>query len=94
MLSIEDLMGEMTRMFDLRPGKLSLRKEFEACVWKSDEPFCDYYHDKIILAKRVLIDEDELVDYLIEGIVNIRLQNQARIMKFKSKAALLEGFKN
>jgi len=41
MLSIEDLMGEMTRMFDLRPGKLSLRKEFEARVWKTDEPFCD-----------------------------------------------------
>nr|XP_012225735.1 PREDICTED: uncharacterized protein LOC105674166 [Linepithema humile] len=94
MLSIEDLLGEMTRMFDLRPGKLSLRKEFEARAWKTAEPFCDYYHDKIILANRVPIDEDELLDYLIEGITDIRLQNQARIMNFKSKTMLLEAFEN
>ncbi|KYN21745.1 hypothetical protein ALC57_05879 [Trachymyrmex cornetzi] len=76
-LNIEDLLEEMTRMFDSRPAKLSLRKTFEARVWKADEQFCDYYHEKIILANRVPIDEDELLDYLIEVIADRRLQNQA-----------------
>ena len=79
-LSIGDLLEEMKRMYDLRPRKLSLRKKFETRVWKVEEPFCDYYHDKIILANRIPIAEDELLDYLIEGIVDMRLQNQARMM--------------
>jgi len=82
----------MQQMFDLRPGKLSLRKEFEARVWKTEEPFCDYYHEKMILANRVPIAEDELLDYLVEGITDMRLQNQARIMNFKSRTELLKAF--
>jgi len=82
----------MQQMFDLRPGKLSLRKEFEARVWKTEEPFCDYYHEKMVLANRVPIAEDELLDYLVEGIADMRLQNQARIMNFKSRTELLKAF--
>lgn len=92
LLSVEDLLREMTQMFDSRPAKLSLRREFEARAWKADEQFCDYYHEKLILANRVPIDEDELLDYLIEGIADMRLQNQARIMNFQSKSELLRAF--
>lgn len=62
-LSVEELLQEMARMFDLRPGKLALRKEFESRVWKGGELFCNYYHDKMILANRIPIAEDEIVDY-------------------------------
>jgi len=62
-LSIENLLEEMQQMFDLHSG-LSLRKEFEARVWKTEKQFCDYYHEKMILANRVSIAEDELLDYL------------------------------
>ncbi|KYN02350.1 hypothetical protein ALC62_06832 [Cyphomyrmex costatus] len=62
-LSVENLLEEMTRMFDSRPAKLSLRKEFEARVWKADE-----------------------------HIVDMRLQNQARVMNFQSKTDLLKAF--
>ncbi|KYN14490.1 hypothetical protein ALC57_13305 [Trachymyrmex cornetzi] len=72
-LSIEDLLQEMAQMFDSRPSKLSLRKEFEARIWKTEESFCDYYHEKVILANRVPIAEDELLDYVVEGISDIRL---------------------
>jgi len=82
----------MQQLFDLRPGKLSLRKEFEARTWKTGEPFCDYYHEKMILANRVPIAEYELLDYLVEGIIDMRLQNQARIMNFKSGLELLKAF--
>lgn len=93
-LSIEDLLKEMQQMFDLRPGKLALRKKFEARVWKGDEPFCNYYHEKMILANRVPVAKDELLDYLIEGIINVNLRNQIRFAKFKSRAELLEAFES
>lgn len=91
-LNIEALLHEMEQMFDLRPSKLSLRKEFEARVWKRDEPFSNYYHEKLILANRIPIAEDELLDYIIEGITNVQLQHQARLMNFRTRTDLLKAF--
>jgi len=82
----------MDQMFDLRPGKLALRREFESLIWKGGEPFCDYYHDKMILANRIPVAEDEIIDYLIEGVPNQRLQNQARLMNYRTGAQLLKVF--
>lgn len=92
-LSIEDLLEEMKQIFDLHPGKLSLKKEFESRVWKADEQFCDYYHEKDDSRfSRVVPIEDEFLDYLVEGVTDMRLQNQARIMNFRSKIKLLKVF--
>lgn len=46
----------------------------------------------MILANRVPIAEDELLDYLIEGVTDLRLQNQARLTNFQSGAELLKAF--
>jgi len=91
-MTIEELLQEMDHMFDLRPGKLALRREFESLIWKGGEPFCDYYHDKMILANRIPIAEDEIIDYLIEGMPDQRLQNQARLMNYRTGAQLLKAF--
>jgi len=48
----------------------------------------------VILANRVPVAKDELLDYLIEGISNTQLRNQARLMKFRSGAELLEAFES
>ena len=93
-MSIHDLLAEMTAMFDDRPKKLNLRKEFEARIWQKNESFADYYHDKIILGNRVPVEEEEeMIDYLIDGISDDALQNQARMMRFGAKSDLLEAFK-
>ena len=93
-LSIEDLLKEMRSMFDHRPSKVALRKEFEARTWKQAESFTSYYHDKVILANRVPISKDELIDYLIDGVSDTQLQNQARAMRFDKKEKLLESFRD
>ncbi|XP_011859979.1 PREDICTED: uncharacterized protein LOC105557370 [Vollenhovia emeryi] len=87
-----ELLREMGQMFDLRPGKLALRREFESRVWEGGESFCDYYHDKMILANRIPIADDEILDYLIEGVTDQRLQNQARLMNYRTGAELLKAF--
>lgn len=92
-MSVENLMEEMAGMFDARPKRISLRKDFENRSWQRKECFADYYHDKIILANRVPIDEVEIIDYLIDGIPSEALQNQARMMRFNRKVDLLEAFK-
>lgn len=38
------------------------------------------------------MDEDELIDYIIDGISDIQLKSQARMHCFKSKTMLLEAF--
>lgn len=91
-MTIEELLQEMDQMFDLRPGKLALRREFESWTWKGGEPFCDYYHDKMILVNRIPVAEDEIIDYLIEGVPDQRLQNQARLMSYRTGAQLLKAF--
>lgn len=58
----------MMDMFDLRPNKLEMRKQFEDRTWQNNESFCDYYHDKMIMTTRIPIDDGEIVDYLIDGI--------------------------
>ena len=89
---VNDLLKEMETMFDHRPGKLAQRREFEARVWQHSENFCDYYHDKLILGNRVPISEEEIVDYIVDGIPDEQIQNQARIQCFKEKADLLKAF--
>lgn len=37
---------------------------------------------------------DELLDYLIEGIADVRLRNQARLMRFRAKVELFEAFES
>lgn len=92
-LSIESLLEKMEQMCDLRLGKLTMRREFESQIWKSGESFCDYYHDKMILANRVPIADDEILDYIIEGVSDQQLQNQARILNCKAGIDLLKAFK-
>lgn len=60
-LNVIQLLERMKEMFDLRPNKLALRKSFEGRIWQSKESFSDYFHDKVILANKVSVDDDEIV---------------------------------
>jgi len=78
-LSVEDLLKELRKIFDLRLNKLQLRREFGERKWKSFETFIDYLYDKITMGNLVPISEDELSNYLVDGISDSSLQSQARI---------------
>lgn len=86
---MKTLLREIERMFDHHPGKLAFRREFKSRVWRSDESFYDYYYKKKILANRVPIAEDELLDYIIEEVTDMRLQNQVRLANFQTEAEML-----
>ncbi|XP_063993645.1 uncharacterized protein LOC135171192 [Diachasmimorpha longicaudata] len=92
-MNLQELLDEMKSVFDDRPTKLDLRRKFEARQWKAFETFGEYYLDKLALANRIAVAEDELVDYLIDGIPDPALRSQARIQNFSSKTEMLKAFK-
>ncbi|XP_071652503.1 uncharacterized protein [Temnothorax longispinosus] len=92
-MTLDDFLKEMKAMFDCRPNKIDLRKQFEARMWQPSESFHDYYHDKIIKANRIPLAADEIMDYVIDGIPDRQLQNQARMQNFSSMAELMQSFK-
>ena len=88
-----ELVKELRDMFDDRVDRIAARREFENRVWKTEVTFTEYAHDKTILANLIRIDEEELIEYLIDGISDHSLWNHAKLQKFKSRASLLEAFK-
>lgn len=93
-LAFEELLTRMEVMFDRRDKKILLRKEFENRVWQPSETFTEYFHKKIILATKVPVDEDELVDYVIESIPARSIKHQAMMQRFPDKEALLRAMEN
>ncbi|XP_076286565.1 uncharacterized protein LOC143212094 [Lasioglossum baleicum] len=91
-MSCENLLLEIKKMFGRRATPLSLRKDFEARKWAPGEIFADYVHDKITMANRVPVADNELIDYVIDGIPNESYWTQARIQCFQSIDALLTAF--
>lgn len=93
-MTVGELLERMEAMYDQREKKLTLRKEFEARMWQPNETFADYFHKKIILANKVPISEDEIVDYLIEGIPAKSIKYHAMMQRFSNKETLLRAMEN
>lgn len=69
-----------------------MRKKFESRSWKKEETFHEYVHDKIIFGNRIPINDEEISDYIIDGIPDNILRDQAHIQRFNNIQALLEAF--
>lgn len=91
-ITVEQLLYEMKGMFRHRVSKIALRKEFENRTWKHGESFSEYLHDKVILANKIPVDEEEVVEYIVKGIPDPVLKDQARVQQLKTKSSLLEAF--
>ncbi|XP_053994072.1 uncharacterized protein K02A2.6-like [Hylaeus volcanicus] len=91
-MSVEILLSHMKKMFDHRQNKLALRRKFEERSWRIHENFSEYHHDKMILANQVGVEDEELIDYMIDGIPDDLLRNQARMYRFAESSELLEAF--
>ena len=83
-LSIPDHLRDMQQMFDFRPAKVTLRKEFEVRMWQSGKSFANYFHEKLIVVNRVPILDEEVIDYIVDGVNDELLRNQDRLINFKS----------
>ncbi|XP_066585178.1 uncharacterized protein [Prorops nasuta] len=92
-MPVQDLLDKMAEMFNCRMSKIERRREFEQRTWKASESFVEYYHEKVILANKISIEEPELIDCIIDGIPDVRLKDQARMHQFGDAARLLDAFR-
>jgi len=91
-MAFDVLIGELKKMFCHRQSKVTMRRKFEGRLWKKDETFHEYVHEKVILGNRVPIAADEVLDYIIDGIPDSVLRDQARIQRFETTEFLLAAF--
>lgn len=91
-LPLEQIIDKLRAMFQHRESRIVLRRKFESRVWKKDESFHEYVHEKIIMGNRVPIDQDELIEHIVDGIPDTALRDQARIQRFATTDALLNAF--
>ncbi|KYN00149.1 hypothetical protein ALC62_09083 [Cyphomyrmex costatus] len=54
-MTLDELLLAMKDGFDQRPSKVDRLKKFEARTWQTNESFCHYYHEKLILGNLVPI---------------------------------------
>lgn len=55
----ESALVKLRRMFCRQINKIALRRRFEDRVWRRNESFNDYVHEKVIMANRLAMPEDE-----------------------------------
>ncbi|XP_014222790.1 uncharacterized protein LOC106649699 [Trichogramma pretiosum] len=91
-LNTEELLETMKSMFHHQVSKLTRRRNLEGRKWKQSESFSEYFHDKSILANKVPVEMEELIECLIEGIPDTQLRNQARLHNFFSSTDILRAF--
>ncbi|XP_078051649.1 uncharacterized protein LOC144477786, partial [Augochlora pura] len=91
-LTYDQLLCELRNMFGQRASILSLRREFERRIWMVEETFSDYVHDKLVLGNRVPISDNEIIDYIVDGIPDENLRSLARVQRFQTTGALLRAF--
>jgi len=80
-------------MFDHRPSRIMLREKFQKHKWEKDESFMHHYlhfMQKIILGNRLPVVEEELIEYIIDGIPVLR--NEARVSSFGIRTSFMALF--
>jgi len=93
LLSTEELLKGLGAMFD-QLDSMVLHNRFRARKWRKDESFSDYMHEKIILGNRVPIAEEQLLEYIIDGIRHWGLRSNIRISGVSTKEELRARLEN
>lgn len=91
-MTSNELLAGLRSMFCHRPNKIALRRRFEERTWMKGESFHDYVHEKVIMANKITVDEDEILGYIIDGIPDMNLRDLARVQGFTTREEMLQAF--
>lgn len=92
-MKVDILLERMEIMFNQPTRRLQRKLVFEKRIWERNETFSDYCHDKVIKGNKVPIPEEELIDYIIDGIPVRSLRNQAKMHSFSTVPELTKAFR-
>lgn len=91
---IDDIFSQMQIRFGTKGNLVELRQSLEKRKWLNDEVFASYFYDKQMLANKLNVTDDEMVQYILEGIPNVELRNQGKLQRFATPAAVLDAFRD
>ena len=92
-MTTNEILANLTTIFGIQESRFEKMEKFRRRRWKHEENFVAYYQSKITLATSLNLSPLETVDYLIEGIPDNRLRNQAKMHNFQNPLQLVESFK-
>lgn len=75
----ENFKEELKAMFKKRVNKVEAVREFEKRRWGRNESFPAYFAEKVRLGNIAGLNDDDIKEYMIDGIDNVMLQNFVRI---------------
>ncbi|XP_046868374.1 uncharacterized protein LOC124460838 [Drosophila willistoni] len=91
---VKTIFDAMGKVFGSKKTNVIIRREFEARKWCVGEPFLNYFNDKVGLAGGLRLPEDEMVEYIVDGIPDRHLREMACMQRFGSKDDVLAAFVN
>lgn len=89
--TLVEIMEQLEMMFDIEEPDVEMRKKLIKRTWRAGERFVDYYQEKLILAAPLMMDDEDTIGYIIEGMDDAVLQQQAKMMNFKELKHLLRS---
>ncbi|XP_073835260.1 uncharacterized protein [Musca autumnalis] len=69
---LSEVFSQFCLMFGSNYSKLATRRRSERRVWQFGENFANSCYEKIQLGEKLNFQEDEMVEYIIDGISNVR----------------------
>lgn len=91
-MDLQEWFKKMEEFFLVKTSSIELYKQLESRKWRFGESFGEYCSEKQILALPLQLHESSLIEYLIEGIPDLQLRNQARIRNFSRVADIKNAF--
>ena len=89
-----EIIRSLKVFFDRPINTFEIRKRLEKKTWSGlFETFADYCQAKKVLAQKLKMPDQELVDYIVEGILDPVLKNQARMSNFKTVTEIVQAFR-
>lgn len=87
----DELLNQFCLTFGTKESKLEMRKKFEERKWKYEENFVDYFNEKLMLSGKLSLAEDELVEYIIDGIPNMQIRTQMSMYHHTSSSEIIKA---
>ena len=92
MASMDVVLSGFKNMYVRPRNRVETRERFQKRKWSADESFREYVHDKTVLGNLVPVTKTELLDYIVEGIPDQWLRDNARIKCFDSVDSLIKAY--
>lgn len=89
----QEIIRDVRHMFGVAESKYELWKTLDRIKWNDHQPFNEYCLFKKLVAQKLEISESELVEYVVEGIVDDVLRNQAQMQNFKTMEDVVQAFR-